>query len=155
MAELAAADDALQRPEAVCIRVVCQRSMGTRDRRVIPGGGHQGVGKPVVLRRRGVGAAVAVVDEVAVQVDVVLGHAAQPGETVRIDRVNEDHGGATVVPQHRGMIEQSDLNTGAAEALGTVGAGHDEHDAFGAGRAEVGDVGIQGLATWSARRIAA
>ena len=67
--------------------------------------------------------AAAVIDEVAVQVDVVFGDAAVPSKAVRVKRVDHhdlEIARPGVVPVG---LEPADLRTGACVALNAVGAG--------------------------------
>ena len=63
------------------------------------------------------------IDEVTVQVDVVFVHPAQPGEAVRIDRMDQQHGDVLGQVAVESAAQAADLGGGAAEALDPMRAG--------------------------------
>jgi len=79
-----------------------------------------------------------VVDEIAVEIDVVLVGAPPVREAVGIHRVHEKHRGAAGARtrQEPGVLQQRDLGTGATEALDAVRAAAEHQEALGLRRAE-------------------
>src|SRR5205823_2678096 len=76
---------------------------------------HQSVGQRVIFRV--LWQLLREIDEVAVEIDVLLGDAAYPGEAVRVDGVDEERG---VARRERGgmpLLEPIELNARAAEPL--------------------------------------
>ena len=71
----------------------------------------------------------AVVEEVAVEVDVVLVDAPRPGEAPRVDGVDEHQRDVVGQALRQAAAQQEGLDAGAAEALDAVRAGGDEQDA--------------------------
>ena len=60
--------------------------------------------------------------EIAVEVDVVLGHPADMGKAVRIDGVQEQHGGGSWPRGDDFLADEADLAPRAAEAFVPVRA---------------------------------
>ncbi len=102
----------------------------------------------VVARQR-----LAVVDEVAVEVDILLGDAADPGEAVRVDGVDGDQRRAPRQLAGEAVLERADLDARAAEPLGAMRRRDGEEHARRVLRAEYRDIGGQLLAVRPPRRV--
>jgi hypothetical protein len=109
-----------------------------------------GLAQRVVAGVRRLG--IAVVDEVAVEVDIVLGHAPHMREAIGVDRVDEQDRG--VGRQALGGGEPGHLDARPAEPFRAMGAGHHDHQAACIRAAEQGDIGRQLLARGAGGRIA-
>ena len=90
------------------------------------------------------------VEEIAVEVDIVLGDAAQPREAVRVDGMDQND---PRVRRKRGSFgEKADLDRRSRESFHAVGARVDQQNACGVARAEQRDIGRQRSVTARRRR---
>ena len=134
----------LQGARAVGLGVGVERRLGLGDHRVVPFlGADRLLQRGVALVDRVGGA---VVDEVAVEVDVVLGHPAQPGEAVGVDRVDLQQRRVRWHLLVKAALQPADLDAGTAESLGAVGRREGDEHGAGVARAEPGGVGEEGFA---------
>src|SRR5438477_7198131 len=91
------------------------------------------------------------VDEVAVEIDIVLGDAPQPGEAIGIDRVYSDQSRIRRKLAPKPGLEAAGLCTRAAEALGAMRCGNRDQDPARLARAKACHIGRELLATWALR----
>ena len=104
--------------------VLLERRVGTRARIAFPVCRHQPVMQRFVASR---GRWLGEIDEVAVEINVVLVHAPQPCEAVRIQRMHEQRAPGRRQCLVQPVDEEADLTTRAAKALDAVRTGkHDE-----------------------------
>ena len=144
MGVLAAAQRALQAEGAVVLGVAREHPFGLGQRGVVPVARQDGVGQREIALVLRIG--LVVIDEVAVEVDVVLGHAPRPGEAVRVDGVDQERAGILGQLVGSAVAQPGDLGTRAAMALDAVRAG-DQHQHVGRiARAEAGGVEVERLA---------
>jgi hypothetical protein len=144
MGVLPAAQRALQAEGAVGLRVAREHPLGLGQRRVVPFPRQDRVGQREIALVLGVG--LVMIDEVAVKVDVVLGHAPRPGKAMRVDGVDQERAGILGQLVGSAVAQPGDLGTGAAMALDAVRAG-DQHQHVGRiARAEAGGVEVERLA---------
>ena len=82
------------------------------------------------------------IDEVSVQVDVVFGDAAPPGEAVRVDGVDQQHGGVVCLrTREPAIVEPRHVATGAGVAFDAMGARYQDQQLACIARAKPGDIG--------------
>ncbi|CFW01904.1 Protein of uncharacterised function (DUF2817) [Bordetella pertussis] len=142
--ELAAREGVVQAVFAVAGREILHGLLGGRHRGAAPVLAQQLRMQDGVIRVGGV--RLAVVDEVAVQVDIVLGGAAQVREPPRVDGVHHDDRHVGV--QRRRAVAQhpADLRGRAEKTLQPVGAADRQQPARCVGAAKARDIGMQGPA---------
>src|SRR5271157_1648348 len=78
--------------------------------------------------------------EIAVEVDIILGHAANMGEPVRVDGVRYQHGDRFRAGVDDALPDEAGLAAGAAKPLVAVRAGDDDEKGLRIHGAEPGDV---------------
>ena len=114
---LTAGDSALQRIIAVLLGISFEHRVAVGEIWITPLRGHQGLMELGVFRFTRVHAAV--LKKVAVQINVILGHASHPSEAMRINRMHQDH--THIGRQIRCLFAQpADDSSGSAKALDTV-----------------------------------
>ena len=151
MGVLAAGDRGLCRLEPALGDVPLQRGLHVGARRPVLG--HQQVRDLIVggTRRQ----RLRKVLEVAVQVDALVGHAAQPRETVGVEGVHVQH--RDVAFAHLRMpgrtLQQGHLHAGAAKALGAMAGAADDQQRGGVARALAHHVHRQRLAVAAEHRM--
>ena len=138
IAMLAARDRGLKREIAVLLGIGLQRLLARRPRirgpfRRVERRGDLVVARVQRQRRREI-------DEVAVQVDIVLGHAPGPGEAVRIDRVDDQRADAGGQPRRTAAGDPAGLAARAAMPLDPVRRGNKKQRARRIIRPEPGGV---------------
>jgi hypothetical protein len=137
VAILADAHRGLQPVEAVGARVLQELGRGPGLRGLVPLRRHQCLGElvvPGVLRHTA-----DEVDAVAIEIDVVLVHAPDPREAVRVDGVHQDD--AEAGREIHAVTEPRALAQRTRESLDTVGPRDDQQPVGGIGRSEHRDVG--------------
>jgi hypothetical protein len=96
----------------------------------------------------------AVVEEVAVEVDVVLVHPPQPGEAVWVEGVHQHQRDAGRPAGGEAVVEQEALDAGAAQPLDAVRTRGNQQHPRCVGRAEPGDVEEQRRTVGAGQRMA-
>ena len=144
-------DGALQRLGAVLGGVGGQRRDGGGPARIAPVLRHDRVPQLVIGGIGGIG--LRMVDEVAVEVDIVLGHAPYPGEAMRVDGVDRGQRRAARHLLDHAVGEPGHLAQRAAEALDAVRARDRHEDALGIRRSPPRDIGEQPLGIRPAQRM--
>ena len=148
---LAAGDGTLKRHLAVFSDEVLELGIALSDRLDVPLLWNQYVVKPVVFHISR--ACDAMVDKIAIEIDVVLSDAPQPGEAVRVDGMNKHQ--SDVLGDRTGLArgEQSGQHPRSAEPLDTVGRRIEQQHAACVGTAEARDVGEDGRSVGCGRRV--
>ena len=144
---LPATDGALVGREAVLGNVGRDATVRGLPRRPVPVGREQQRMNRVVIGLLRVGPAV--VDEVAVEVDVVLGHPPRVGEAVGVHRMNQEQATLLRPFADDGLAQEADLAARAQESLHAVGRGGDDVKQLGIRRPEPRDIGIERAAVRS------
>ena len=128
IAVLARADGALESHGAMLLAIGLQRGIGRRLA-VDPVAGADRLAQLVIggvqrMRPR-------VIDEVAVEIDIVLVHATHPGKAAGVDGMDQKDGGAARHLRREPALQQPDLKPRAAEAFDAMGPRHDDQQALG------------------------
>ena len=141
---LAAGNRGLQGRQAAYRRPSLQRGVGLGAAGAIPVGRNQQImdfGVARVLRQR-----LGEILEIAVEIHIVLGHAADMGKAVGIDGMHQQHRHRLRPGLDDALLDQTDLAAGAAEALIAVGARAGDEKVLRIHVAEAGHIGGKLLA---------
>ena len=135
---LAACDHGLEGQHAVIVAPSLQRGVCFGAPGAIPVGRHQQIMDfrvAQVLRQR-----LGEILEIAVEIHIVLGHAADVGEAVRINGMHQQHSHRLGPVIDDALLDQTNLATGAAKALVTVRARAGNEKGIRIDVAETGDI---------------
>ena len=128
IAILARGDGALKRHDAMALAIGLQRGIGRRLA-VDPVARADRLAQLVIggidrMRPR-------VIDEIAVEIDIVLGHPAHPGEAAGVDGMDQKDRRAAGHLRRQPALQQPHLEPRAAEAFDAMGPRHDDQQALG------------------------
>ena len=136
------ADGALEGGKAVFGDVGLNAPVGSLPCRPVPVGGQEKRVDRVVVRL--VRIVPVVIDEVAVEIDVVFVDPAAMSEAVRVHRMDQDAGSSPrAVRATNALAQKADLAAGAQEAFHPVGRRGDDVEQLGILRPEPRDISVE------------